>query len=136
MKKKSGKWSGLVILCGLVTIACAFAAYVYSKMPPNMEKCITQQQTVSRNSRGDEVNMSEELCEGIASSATTTLLLTMNGTKTGTPFFTYDINTSYPPTFGWIDNTTLLVRIKGEGPVYKQLDHVAGVTIRYEPPQP
>jgi hypothetical protein len=128
---KSWKWKRFGFFCGLVGVIAAFAVYVYGHIPPNTSGCMTQQQIVSKNSRGDEVKMSDELCDGIAHSATTTLMLTMKGTKTSEPFFIYDIDASYPPTFRWTDNTILQVNIDGEGPIYKQLDHVSDVAIRY-----
>jgi hypothetical protein len=131
--KKFWNWKRLTFLCALVAPVVAVGAifvYLYI-IPSNMERCETQQKIVSKNSRGDEVKMNEELCDGLANSATTILLLTMKGTKTSKPFFIYDLG-SNDPTFVWTDNNTLQVHVEAEKKsIYKQLDHVSDVAIRY-----
>jgi hypothetical protein len=125
------KWKRLVFLCALAAVVSVCAIFVYLLLiPPNMERCETQEHTVSKNSRGDEVKMSDELCDGIANSDTATLMLNMKGTKKSEPFFIYDVDLN-DPTFVWTDNNTLQVHIEGEGQIYKRLDHVSDVAIRY-----
>ncbi len=127
MKKKSV--IGLTISYFLVASLAGLLVFIYDRIPLT-EGCKTVNNVISKGPHGDQVEMSEEFCEGIANSARATLFLRAYDTKIKESFFVYDIDASLNPLIEWRDNS-LIVSIKNEGKVYKRLNNVNNIKIIY-----
>lgn len=120
----------LILSYAVVAVLSGLAVFIVDRIPPNMGGCVADQHVISRNARGDEVEMHQDICGGFVYSDTVTLSVIMNKSGERGEFFSYERNDS-EPIITWIRDDILEVNIQKTGEVYKKKDHFGGITIRY-----
>lgn len=129
--RKSGRKPGLFAILGFaLAVPLSFILIsVIHTFSGIRHGCQSEQRIVSHNSRGDVVEMREEVCGGFAYSATITLSLIINH-DARKEFVSYAVNAS-EPVIHWNSDNVLVVNIGKTGEIYKKADHVDDIKIEY-----
>ena len=122
----------------LWSLSYAFAVFpggggvwLYDRLPSGMMGCAVNRWDVTEGARGDVVEAEEELCDGIANSATVTLSLVMHPGMPPQKFLAYAIGQS-EPTLHWEGDDTLVVSLRGTQDVLFKRYYSGAIKIRYE----
>lgn len=112
---------------GIITALVVMVFYIF---PEGGHECAKQKQTISENSKGDAIDLIQELCGGFVYSDVVTLVLRSGGTGKGISFFSYEYGTS-DPSITWRDENTINIEISDVGSVIKKSNHVGDMRINY-----
>lgn len=122
----------------LWVLSYAFAAFLggggvwlYDRVPSGAGDCVTNRRMVSANSAGNTVEAEEELCWGLANSATVTLSLVMHPGMPPRKFLAYAIGQS-EPIMRWEGDDTLVVSLQGTQDILFKRYYSGAIKIRYE----
>ena len=115
----------------LVAALAGGGVWLYDQLPPGMMGCAVNRWDVTEGAQGDVVEAEEELCDGIANSATVTLSLVMHPGMPPQKFLAYAIGQS-EPTLHWEGDDTLVVSLRGTQDVLFKRYYSGAIKIRYE----
>lgn len=92
--------------------------------------CVVSTTSLAENRRGDLVQMSREICDGIAYSDTVRLELKKRGSTRPVTFFSYASDVS-EPSAAWVGDNEIDIDLMETEEVFTQLDTVEGAMVRY-----
>jgi hypothetical protein len=115
----------------LVAAVVGLAVFIYDRIPDAPSSCGTDQKIISHNDLGDEIEMKQEVCGGIAYSDTVTLSVITKKNGEHAKFFSFASNGLSDPIVKWIANDALEVDIDTAEEIFTKKDHIGGIRILY-----
>jgi hypothetical protein len=126
--KKMG-WT--VFTHATVAVVAVAAFYIYLSIPDAPSNCVTSAHVMSQNRSGDRIEMSQEICGGIAFSALISLNLIENGEGRQGTIFSYEWTDSQP-TITWVGDNVVLISIERVGAIHTKLNKLGRITVKYK----
>jgi hypothetical protein len=105
--------------------------YLYLSIPDAPSSCVESAHIISQSRLGDKIEMNQEICGGIAFSATISLNLIENREGRQGTFFSYQWTNSQP-TITWVADDAVLITIENVGPIHSKLEKLGRVKIQYK----
>jgi hypothetical protein len=112
-------------------VISALIVSVYDRLPRDASRCIEEQHVISENSLGDEVEISQSICGGIAYSDKVTLSLIVSSNRQRGDFFSYE-RSDADPIVRWSGSGVLIVNVASTGTIFLQKDILYGIKIQYQ----
>jgi hypothetical protein len=125
------KWCWRISTHLIACLVSGTAILIYDRFPFLDTACISQAHIVSQNSRGDQLEQSEEICDGFVHSFTVFINIIPARFGSKKTVFVYDLKNSVPK-ISWEDDNNIMIDIPDGLFFYRKVDKFQSIHINFK----